>query len=159
MIRSTAIFSEDQKYRYRLDRVWDKAKPLLGFIMLNPSTADAEVNDPTVTRCIKRAQRLGYGGAVVGNAYAYRSTDPKKLRLIGGPIGFDNDSHLLNIMNDCETIIVAWGAHAKLGRAKRICDIAEEAGKQLYCLALTKHGAPRHPLYLKDDLELKEFNI
>ncbi len=157
-MKSTAIFGEPN-YRYRLDRVWDEHKPLLGFIMLNPSTADAEANDSTVSRCIKRAKLNGYGGIVVGNAYAYRSTDPKKLKLVGDAIGPDNDKHLLQIMRDCQEVIVAWGAHAKIGRAKKICDLAYSIDKQLYYLALTKKGQPRHPLYLSYGLELKKFDI
>jgi len=158
MIRSDAIFGEPN-YRYRLDRIWDEDKPLLGFIMLNPSTADAESNDPTISRCMKRAEQMGYGGIVVGNAYAYRSTDPKKLKLVGDAIGPDNDKHLLQIMKDCHEVIVAWGAHAKIGRAKKICDLAYSIGKQLYCLALTGKGHPQHPLYLRYNLELMKFDI
>ena len=156
-MKSTAIFSDDKKYRYRLDRVWDKSLPLMAFIMLNPSTADAKVNDPTITRCINRAKDSGYGGAVVGNAYAYRSTNPKKLKLIGDAIGPDNDKYLAEIMADCETIVVAWGFHAKRSTALKICNIAFELDKTLYCLGLTANGSPRHPLYIQGDTKLKEF--
>ncbi len=156
-MKSTAVFSECKKYRYRLDRVWDKSLPLMAFIMLNPSTADENVNDPTITRCINRAKDSGYGGVVVGNAYAYRSTDPMKLKLIGDAIGPDNNKYLAEIMADCETIIVAWGFHTKRGRAVNICNIAFEMGKTLYCLGLTAKGQPRHPLYVKGDRKLKEF--
>ena len=158
-MKSTAVFSDDKKYRYRLDRVWDKSLPLMAFIMLNPSTADAETKDSTISRCIKRATLNGYGGIIVGNAYAYRSTDPKKLKLVGDAIGPDNDEHLLQIMKDCQEVVVAWGAHAKIGRAKRICDLAFSIDKQLYYLALTKKGQPRHPLYLPYGLELMKFDI
>jgi hypothetical protein len=129
----------------------------MAFIMLNPSTADAKVNDNTVSGCIRRAKLHGYGGIVVGNAYAYRSTDPSKLKMIGDASGPDNDKYLAEIMADCETIVVAWGFHAKRGRALKICNIAFEMDKTLYCLGLTANGQPRHPLYIKGDTELKEF--
>ena len=72
-----ADISSDNKYRYSLWRIWDKNKPIILFIMLNPSTADAVNNDKTMTRVKNFAESWGYGGVYVGNLYAFRSTDPK----------------------------------------------------------------------------------
>lgn len=99
MIKS-AIISECGKYRYSLSRIWDENKANVLFIMLNPSTADGDVDDPTIRRCIGFAKSWGYGGIYVGNLFAYRATDPKELLKVENPIGFENIHHLMDMYNE-----------------------------------------------------------
>lgn len=155
----TAELSECGTYRYRLGRVWDAEKPAAIFFMLNPSTADADVDDPTIRRCISFAKREGLGGLEVLNLMAYRATNPNDLpatRIAAGP-------HLAFHVYDALTqnpgpVIAAWGSHK---RAVEMTDIAmfalELLKRQAYCLGTTKSGAPRHPLYVKGNTPLVPF--
>lgn len=144
-----AVLSDCGTYRYELIRRWDVTLPRVGWIMLNPSTADAEQDDPTIRRCIGFAKSWGYGGIVVRNLYALRATDPRALWNHPSPVGPDNDSYLLDAVDDLVTVC-AWGAHGRRGDA--VINALSDAGAALYHLGLTKAGKPRHPLYLKGDL-------
>ena len=97
-MKKHAVISHDDKYRYQLSRIWDEEKPMVLFIMLNPSTADADVDDPTIRRVVNFAKSWGYGGVFVGNLYAFRSTDPKVLRYIDDPIGEENIQHIQSLI-------------------------------------------------------------
>lgn len=149
---ATAEFDPDRVYRYSLTRQWNRHRLPLVFVMLNPSTADAFVLDPTVRRCIGFAQAWGAGGLIVLNAYALRATDPKALRSHPDPVGPDNDEvirrHLSAFIG---RVVVAWGAHAAPERAAQVRYLIEIAGHRPTCLGRTKAGAPRHPLYLRAD--------
>lgn len=153
----TAIFSRDGYYRYRLERTVGSSAfghdPAVAFIMLNPSTADATLDDPTIRRCIGFARAWGYAKLIVGNAYAWRSTDPAGLWIAGpGPVGPDNDTHLEQIARDAELVVCAWGANIKPERAAAVRAVIERAGRTPHALKLTKAGIPGHPLYLRADL-------
>lgn len=155
-----AVLSADGAYRYELtrrlnDRIRYDDPPLLGWIMLNPSTADADVDDPTIRRCMGFAQTLGYGGIVVRNLYALRSTDPRELREHPDPVGPDNDAYLYRTMQEPLTVC-AWGT---LGgqRGRRVHARLLDSGAELACLGRTLHGHPKHPLYLRSDTPLEVF--
>lgn len=154
----TAIISPCGLYRYRLERDLGgvEADPnrhvAVAFVMLNPSTADAERDDPTIRRCIGYARRWGYGKLIVGNAYAWRSTDPAGLWTAPDPVGPDNDQHIKQIARDADLVVCAWGAHASADRARRVYELITSAGRQPRALTLTKAGAPGHPLRLRADL-------
>jgi hypothetical protein len=152
-VKKSAIISADGVYRYELRRIWGAA-PICGWIMLNPSMADADVDDPTIRRCVGFAKAWGYGGIVVRNLYALRATDPKELWKHRSPAGTDNDSYLLDAVDDPVTVC-AWGAHGRRGDA--VINALSDAGAALYHLGLTKAGKPRHPLYLRADLSLTPF--
>lgn len=146
-----AVTGEERKYRYRLWRTWNVAKPTLAFIMLNPSTADETEDDPTIRRCIGYAKDWGYGQLVVGNLFAVRETDPANLYDYFDPIGPENDDHLQEIADDAEQVIAAWGAHGNLGdRGDRV---TERLDADLYALDTTQDGHPVHPLYQPKDAE------
>ncbi len=152
--QSGAILSDCKLYRYRLWRIWDEKKPLVLFIMLNPSTADAMQDDPTIRRCINFAHTWGYGGIMVGNLFAYRSTDPKELLNVENPVGEDNNRHILEMHAQCKLTVCAWG-NVKT-KAKPLIGIDNS---ELYYLELTNSNNPRHPLYVKGDVLPKKFDI
>lgn len=147
---STAVYSDCEKYRYSLARIWDETAPSVNFIMLNPSTATEVQNDPTVERCERRARTLGCGGFVVTNLFAWRETDPKALRSAAEPIGPRNDEVLVQNALWATDVIAAWGVHGThLDRSATVQQILAQLGRPVKHLGLTKHGHPRHPLYLK----------
>lgn len=153
---SGAEFSQCRDYRYSLWRFWGKSKGCVAFICLNPSTANEYKNDPTIRRCINYAQSWGYGGLVMLNLFAYRATKPEFLYNASDPIGPDNDFHLRNISNKADIIIAAWGIHGNyLDRDKTVMKILKDPK----CLAITKNGYPKHPLYLKKDLKPISFKF
>lgn len=150
---SGARFSVDRRYRYRLWRRWDLAKPRLCFIMLNPSTADEQKPDRTVSRCIAKAKRLGFGGLEVANLFAYRSTDPGALRHARDPVGEENDASIIAAANASRQIICAWGQDGKYRqRDNDVYWMLRGQGLELYCLRYS-NGAPHHPLYLPENLD------
>ena len=146
-----AIFSPCGRYRYTLWRTWnpDNARMAL-FLMLNPSTADEEANDPTVTRCVRFAQRWGYRRLTVCNLFAYRATDPSKMKASDNPIGPENDDAILCAASRADIMIAAWGVHgAYLSRDQEVIRSLRPYRTKLHTLGLTKYGHPRHPLYLR----------
>lgn len=147
---SSAVLSADGVYRYELRRVWGDPDRLVGWIMLNPSTADADIDDPTIRRCMGFARSWGYGGIVVRNLFALRATNPAVLRWHADPVGPENDYWLLagGQETDCLTVC-AWGVHGSMnGRAHAVAPRLAAGGLRLHHLGLTRSGAPRHPLYL-----------
>lgn len=147
-----AIFSECEQYRYELGRRWGDGDPLVA-ICLNPSTATHEVSDPTVTRMIKRAQSWGYGAFVMLNLFAYRATDPRQMKAQAEPVGVMNDLAIHgHIKHD---IICGWGCHGShQGRDKTVLGMLRKAGARIHYLELTKHGHPKHPLYVGYDRQM-----
>lgn len=141
-----ATFSADRRYRYRLWRRWDRSKPVVAFVMLNPSTADARRDDPTIRRCVGFARTWGFGGVEVVNLYAFRATEPRRLRDVVDPVGPDNERHVMRAIRRARLVVLAWGAHAE---ATRLLSL-----RRARCLGLTKAGQPRHPLYLRRDSPL-----
>lgn len=151
-----AELSECGEYRYRLSRIWNEAKRPLTFIMLNPSTADAEVDDPTIRRCMGFAEREQAGGVIVVNLYGYRATKPLDLFQATDPIGPGNDRALKRAAREAKSIVCAWGANAPMKRVAYVCALLDR--HQLFCLGTTALGAPRHPLYLRRDQPLLRYN-
>jgi hypothetical protein len=149
---SEATYSDCGAYRYRLKRRWSDAGGLVNFVMLNPSKADEIRNDPTVERCERRARRLGFAAFCVTNIFAWRDTDPHAMRRAPCPMGPENDAVLLREAQDADQVIVAWGAHGvHLNRGPEVAKMFRTAGISMHHLGLSKHGHPRHPLYLPYD--------
>jgi hypothetical protein len=153
---STADFSPCREFRYRLTRRWSDG-PTIAFIGLNPSTADEFQLDPTVTRCVRRADRLGFGRLVMLNLFAFRATDPqdmfKRHRAGRDVIGPDNDEWLRREASEAATVVCAWGNHGTLaGRDREVLRLL--GGIKLHCLGKSKTGQPKHPLYLPYSREL-----
>lgn len=157
--QSGATLSECGRYRYALWRIWRDDLPLLGFVMLNPSTADATIDDPTITRCIRRAENMCYGGIVVVNLFAYRATDPKKLLSVDDPIGPLNNWHIVTQIQRVRTVICAWGTNGTLkGRDVEVRNIFKQNQIPMHVLEFTKKGHPKHPLYVKYTAELQSWH-
>ena len=148
---SNAIISDCGTYRYRLDRDWATltgAGTVL-WIMLNPSTADATKDDPTIRRCINFTKAWGYAGLIVGNLFALRATDPRAIGKHGDSVGPENDRYLKEMakLPYVGRIVAAWGAHAPSYRAAMVCDMLRPHS-DIHCLGINMDGSPRHPLYL-----------
>lgn len=145
---SSAVFSDCEQYRYTLTRRWDKGEGVM-FLMLNPSTADEFRNDPTVERCERRARALGFGAFRVCNIFAYRATDPKVMRAVDDPVGPENDAAILDGCNWAAAVVAAWGTHgAHRGRGPEVAAMLTRGGVEPLTLGLSKHGHPKHPLYI-----------
>lgn len=148
---SEAVYSDCERYRYLLTRVWGSGPKAL-FVMLNPSTATEVQNDPTVERCERRARALGYGAFRVTNIFAYRATDPKVMRAVADPVGPDNDASILGSVGWADAIVCAWGNHGlHLARGNQVEGLLRKSGAPLFHLGLTGQGQPRHPLYVGYD--------
>ena len=146
---STATYSDCERYRYALTRTWDEQAKRVLFVMLNPSKATEVQNDPTVERCERRAQALGFGAFQVTNIFAWRDTDPFKMRKATDPIGPENDAAILAGVAWADQVIAAWGTHgAHLDRGPQMAAILHATGKPISTLGLSKHGHPKHPLYI-----------
>lgn len=153
-LTTKAVFSKCQQYRYMLLRKLSEGDKTCMFLMLNPSTADQVKNDPTVERCERYARRWGYDNLVVCNLFALRSADPKKLYAHPDPVGPNNDRYILEHAKKADLIICAWGVHGEFNE-RSLAVIRLLHGLPLKCLGTTKHGHPRHPLYLRADVEPK----
>ena len=146
---SQAVYSDCEKYRYLLTRTWNPAGRKALFVMLNPSTATEVQNDPTVERCERRSRTLGFGSFRVTNIFAWRDTDPKKMRAAKEPIGPQNDASILESCSWADQIIAAWGTHGVfLDRGAAVEKLLRTSGQPIYHLGLSKDGHPKHPLYI-----------
>lgn len=158
----SAVISECGKYRYFLEReitdifghlVSDK---IMTFIMLNPSTADANIDDPTIRRCKAFAERSSCGRMYVVNLFAIRSPSPKVLQETSDPEGPDNYKWVKHAVEHDGPIVCAWGTHgAYLDQDKTMMGwLYHSFARDPFCLGLTKDGHPKHPLYLRKDSPL-----
>lgn len=156
--RDVALFSERRRYRYFLSREFGGDSTCL-FIMLNPSTADAEWDDPTIRRCIGFASREGFGRLEIVNLFGFRSSSPSVLMATEDPVGDGNDRQILAALERADLVVVAWGNNADFdsGRIEFVREAIERSGKPVKCFGLTSKGQPKHPLYLRLDAELVAF--
>ncbi|HQT78612.1 MAG TPA: DUF1643 domain-containing protein [Rhodopila sp.] len=154
LLRRDATLSGCGKYRYRLSRHWDDGRPEVTFIMLNPSTADALVDDATIRKCMGFARRWDFGGIYVGNLFGFRATKPADMLRAPDPVGPDNRDHLEWM---CERaaknggrVICAWGANGTyMNQDETLLGWLDALVIAAECLRLTpKSGAPEHPLYV-----------
>lgn len=153
MTESSAVLSDDGLYRYRLTRRWGDG-PDAAFIMLNPSTADATQDDPTIRRCIGFAKREGCGSLTVVNLFAYRATDPKALLDAEDPRGPENQGYIERAIGEASIAVAAWGSFLWQNRRRLYPTPFVLDSDLLLCLGTTKTGEPRHPLYVKADQPL-----
>lgn len=148
-----AAFSNCERYRFELWRVWNDKRAQCMFIMLNPSTADEVKLDPTVTRCRNFAEGWGYGGLTVCNIFAWRATKPEDMKAQADPVGWVNDETILvramQFRDAGGIVIAAWSQHGKMmGRGEAVRAMLRKADVKLHYLRMGASGMPHHPLYL-----------
>ena len=156
-----AIFSRCGLYRYTLTRDFDdllQGDDTAYFLMLNPSTADARFDDPTIRRCKGFAQRFGCRRLRVLNLYAYRATDPAQLWSVPDPVGPLNDAHLSTELAN-RGVICAWGSNAERERVESVVELLVRVRARLWCLGTNKDGMPKHPLYVPGATELRPWKL
>jgi hypothetical protein len=148
------MFSNCDRYRYLLSRKWDDGKPMVCYLMMNPSTATEVDNDNTIERCQRRAVALGYGGIVIVNIFPYRLTDSKQLKFVDDLIGDQQaaDDAIANAVRECAMTICGWGEHNELilPRVLHVLTMLTELdlAHKLHALVVNGDGSPRHPLYI-----------
>jgi hypothetical protein len=149
-IRRDAVLSPDGLYRYLLTREWDAKGRRVLFCMLNPSTADASKDDPTLVKCIGFARRWGFGSLAVVNLFAWRETDSTKLAGVRGLVGPANDAAIERAASSADRVVCAWGTKGTMrGRDRVVYELL--ASRAPHALRLTQEGAPEHPLYIPYD--------
>lgn len=156
-----ARFSKDGRFRSLLWRVWNVNRPHILFVMLNPSTADAQQDDRTIQKCVRFARCNGCGSMAAVNLFAFRSTNPQRLkdehRNGNDIIGAENDDTIIQAAVSSQIIVLAWGADGRfLGRDEEVHKLLQ--AYPLYCLGRTADGQPRHPLYLANATPLVPYN-
>lgn len=155
LMRRTAVISECGLFRYLLERIWGDEPPL-PFCCLNPSRADAEIDDPSATRMMGFSRREKAGGTLLANVHAFRATVPKDMRASIDPFGPDNESYLMMVAAAAAQtgmpLVCAWGASGDmLGGATKAMQIFRTVGCRTVCFGITSNGMPRHPLYVRAD--------
>ena len=155
-IRRETIISRCESYRYCLWREWEDRSPrYVAFIGLNPSTADAVNDDPTIRRCIGFATRWGYSSMCMINLFAFRATKPADLRKSEDPIGSANDDFLRELSKSADLVVSCWGNHGSiLGRQQNVVRFIGIS----CCLGVTNQGQPKHPLYVPYETELMTYS-
>ncbi|MFE5730202.1 DUF1643 domain-containing protein, partial [Streptomyces sp. NPDC056528] len=153
----TAVFGADLVHRYALTRTWAPGGTHRAYVLLNPSTATADQNDPTVRRLVGFAQRDGHGGLVLANLFGLRSTDPSFLTAPLDAVGPHNDSMLELLAETARDVTVGWGAWGRLRRAAVVEQALTAHGARLWSLGTTRTGHPRHPLYLPANATLQPY--
>jgi hypothetical protein len=154
MTEAGATFSPCRRWRYLLWRRWDETKPVANFLMLNPSTADEAKLDPTCARARGYAERWGYGALIVTNIFAFRNTDPDRMKAAKDPVGPGNDAAIVKAARESEIVVCAWGNHGSfLERSSRVKALLSQSRVKLYTLRINANGEPAHPLYLPGRLE------
>lgn len=162
-VTTSAVLSDCKKYRYSLTRVWDDNKPRVLFIMLNPSTADAEKDDPTIRRCIGFAKDWGYGGIYVVNLFALRATNPQDLLKAPFVVGVENEKWFRRMSALAHLVVCAWGNGAIVDKLQKRLDHTWKPlswiSKPLHYIELSNDGTPKHPLYLPKHLMPKPCKV
>ena len=156
-MKRTATISQCQQFRYLLSRDWNDAMPRAAFIMLNPSTADADIDDPTIRKCITFAKNAGMGSLDVVNLFAYRATKPADMKKAGWLRGPENDAYIERAVKRAAITICAWGANARdLGRQAEVRALLKAWCVKPHALRLLFDGVPEHPLMLPYSCKLLE---
>jgi hypothetical protein len=154
-----AVFSDCRRWRYLLWRCWDARGAAANFVMLNPSTADEVSLDPTCARARSYAERWGFGALLVTNIFAWRATDPQRLKRVRDPVGEANDRAIVRAARQADLVVCAWGNHGThLMRAPEVTQMLMTAGVELHVLRLNGSGVPAHPLYLPGKLKPRRWS-
>lgn len=157
----TSLFSECEQYRYKLIESWDDTKPLVLWILMNPSVACLEYSDPTLRKTGTFSRRWGFGGQMIGNVHAYRATDKNRLLQVVDPVGPGNDQAIQEMAAQAKLVVVAYGQPpGKLSaRGSQVVEMLK-AHPGLSYLRMAKDGVtPCHPLYLPGDSLPKPYTL
>ncbi|MTJ93912.1 MAG: DUF1643 domain-containing protein [Desulfovibrio sp.] len=152
----TSRFSDCGLYRYELSEIWDPRKPLIMWLLMNPSVADTQFRDPTLAKTGKYSFAWGYGGQLIGNVHAYRATNSRQLLSVEDPIGPENDSALDTMASRASIVVLAYGKPPNVAlraRGPAVAARLQANGAKLFVLGVSDDGAPKHPLYLADSLQ------
>lgn len=154
----TAVFSKCERYRYQLREIWEPSGRLVFWLLMNPSVACLDFSDPTLRKTGKFARSWGFGGQLVGNVHAYRATDKNQLLKVREPVGSRNDKMILQMADEAETVVLAYGQPPKAlrQRSDEVVSLLRQHPRLCY-LRLSKGGIPMHPLYLPDTLTPQPF--
>ena len=149
----SAVLSPCKRYRYRLDRRVGSSGPVYAFFGINPSTADADIDDATVRKWRGFCQRLGASRFIVGNVFAWRATDVRDLKSAPDPVGPEWQRHTQQIVAAADVLVPCWGSSTKVPPLlrHRIAGLSEfllDSGKPVMCWGKTASGDPKHPLML-----------
>lgn len=151
-MKGGAVISPCGHYRYILGRIFDPKIRLLGVILLNPSTADATKDDPTIRKCVTLARNWGFGGILVANLFAFRATDPRELMEAKDPVGPENNAWLEKVAERTSRILCGWGNHGVLaGRGEAVLKMLAGKKEKLVSVGVNMNGMPKHPLYARND--------
>jgi hypothetical protein len=155
----TAIISTCGGFRYLLTRQLGAGAKLATFVMLNPSTADAERDDPTLRRCVAFSRLWGCGRLQVVNLFAFRATNPKCMKNAEDPVGPENAAYVkLAVEGASGPVVCAWGVHGRyLDQDLAMLRWLAEVGAKPTALGITKDGHPKHPLYVPSGTALRPF--
>lgn len=158
-VEKDAYISTNGQHRLYLTRIWDRALPLVGFVMINPSTADATIDDPTIRKCMGYAEKWGNGGIYVVNLFSFRSKDPEDLHAASSEQRNSDvsDFYIRKAAEKCPVVVLGWGANGDpyLDRVAEVYALlTQNSSTQVRCLKVTKSGQPGHPLYLKYEMPL-----
>lgn len=156
-LESTAILSQDTRYRYALTRIWSEGPKKVVYVLLNPSTANESKDDKTLEQCVFFAKREGFDGLELVNLFALRSTKPSVLKDDWvASVGPENDRRIERAAMSATKIVVAWGEFNSMGRDQAVLRILRQYG-DLYCFGITKEGHPKHPCRLAHNTPLQLF--
>ena len=152
IINRDAVISDCGVFRYLLTRTFSIGTGICLFVLLNPSKADALIDDPSCRRCMGFAASWGFAELWMANAFAFRATEPKALRTAADPVGPECDAWLRKAAARADRVVIGWGGHgAYLDRDKAVLQLLHEVGVPIHHLGLTGAGQPKHPLYLRAD--------
>lgn len=152
-----AVLSPCGLYRYSLRRQWAPGH-LVAFVGLNPSTADANIDDRTICKCRGFARRWGYSGFVMVNLFAFRATNPRVMKKAADPVGPENDAYLKHWSATTTCGLVAmWGAHGRF--MERDTTVIKLLQGRIDCLRHNQDGTPCHLLYLPYSSRLRPFEV
>jgi len=159
MIEERYVYSSDMRCRYVFQRRWAVAsKPVLDtvvWVLLNPGTGDTDGRRRrTLDRCLSWSRRWGYASLTIVNLFAFRATDPKRLRVAEDPVGPENDETVRRVTAGATRVVVAWGNDGiLLGRGGQVARMLREP----LCLGVTRRGQPLHPLYVPAGSRLRGY--
>lgn len=155
-LQRSAFISPCGKYRYNLRRWWQSGGNgrEVCFVMLNPSTADGNVDDPTIRRCMNFTKQWGYSYLTVRNLFSLRATDPKELKKAEDPVGPMGFTAVRRCVS-AHLVIAAWGANVPFHQDQFVLQASRDV--KWFCLGKTKAGYPRHPLYVPNNTQLVRY--